>query len=350
MKGIRHAFVAGFALLALGLGLGGPSEPAAQEKVVVFNSSGGALDEAQRKVFSDPFEKETGIRVIHTAPTNFAKLKAMIESNNIEWDITELPPRDFVRAVQMGYLEPIDYSVIQKADMVPEFVHSHAVPGGFYSTVMAYNKNKFSADNHPKTWAEYWDVKKFPGRRALRNSPAEHLEIALLADGVPPDKLYPLDVDRAFKSLDKIKPHISVWWTVGAQPAQLLTDGEVDLTTAWNGRITDIQRKGAPVEIEWNQAILALSYYGIVKGAKHKDLAMQYFAFRMRPDRQAEWVKTLPYPGASKKMYDLLDPEVAKILPTYPENLKKAVSVNQEWWLENADKIQERWNAWMLQK
>jgi putative spermidine/putrescine transport system substrate-binding protein len=320
----------------------------AEENVVVFNSSGGALDEAQRKVFSNPFEKETGIKVIHTAPTNFAKLKAMVETGNVEWDITELPPRDMVRAVKLGYLEPIDYTVVKKADLLPEAALPYALGGGYYSTILAYNTNKFPKGKHPQSWAEFWDVKKFPGRRSLRNSPADTLEIALLADGVASDKLYPLDVDRAFKSLDRIKSHIAVWWTVGAQPAQLLTDKEVDLATSWNGRITDIQRKGAPVEIEWNQEILSLSYYGVVKGAKHKMNAMKYLAFRQRPDRQAEWIKTLPYPGASKSIFKYVTPELAKVLPTYPEHLKNAARVNFEWWLENADKVQERWNAWML--
>lgn len=321
---------------------------AAEEKIVVFNSSGGALDAAQRKVFSDPFEKETGIKVIHTAPVNFAKLKAMVESGNVEWDITELPPRDMVRAVKLGYLEPIDYTVINKADLIPEAALAYAIGGGFYSTILAYNTKKFSKGNHPQSWADFWNINKFPGRRSLRNSPADNLEIALLADGVQKDKIYPIDIDRAFRSLDKIKPHIAVWWSVGAQPAQLLTDNEVDLTTSWNGRITDIQRKGAPVEIEWNEAILSLSYYGVVKGAKHKSNAMKYLAFRQRPDRQAEWVKALPYPGASINLYKYLTPELAKIMPTYPENLKKAIKVNYEWWLENADRVQERWNAWML--
>ena len=321
---------------------------AAEEKIVVFNSSGGSLDEAQRRVFSDPFEKETGIKVIHTAPTNFAKLKAMVESGNVEWDITELPPRDMVRSVKLGYLEPIDYTVVDKSKLIPEAGLQYALGGGFYTTILAYNVNKFPKGKHPQTWAEFWDVKKFPGRRSLRNSPADTLEIALLADGVAPDKIYPLDVDRAFKSLDKIKPHIAVWWTVGAQPAQFLTDKEVDLITSWNGRITDIQRKGAPVEIEWNQGILNLSYYGVVKGAKHKANSMKYMAFRQRADRQAEWIKAMPYPGGNKEIFKYVDAELAKVLPTYPEHLKKAVKVNFEWWLENADKVQERWSAWML--
>ena len=192
-------------------------------------------------------------------------------------------------------------------------------------------------------------MKKFPGRRALRNKPYNNIEIALLADGVPPDKLYPLDIDRAFRSLDKIKPHISVWWKVGAQSAQILVDGEVDMTTAWNGRITAIMNQGAPVDIEWGQNILMLTYYGIPKGAKHKANAEKYLAFRMRPDRAAAWVTGgLPYPFPVKSLFKYVTPAVAKSLPTYPENIKKAVHEKPEWWLKHVDEVTDRWNTWII--
>jgi putative spermidine/putrescine transport system substrate-binding protein len=321
---------------------------AEEEKVVVWNGSGGSLETALKKIFAEPFEKATGIKVIQTAPVNYAKLKIMVETGNVEWDLTEITPRDKVRAVKAGYLEPIDYTIVDKSDLVPGAAEKYAIGGGYYTTIMAYNINKFPKGKHPKSWAEFWDVKKFPGRRSLRNIPVDNLEIALLADGVAPNKLYPLDVDRAFKSLDKIKPYISVWWTVGAQPAQLLTDNEVDLATSWNGRITDIKRKGAPVDIEWNQGILQYSYTGVPKGAKHKANAMKLLAFLQSPERSAEFVKTIPYPGASKSLSRYLDEETSKTLPTYPENLKKAILQSAEWWAENYDKVQERWSAWML--
>jgi putative spermidine/putrescine transport system substrate-binding protein len=327
---------------------------AAEEKVIVFNGSGGALEAAQKKYYNEPFEKETGIKVIMTAPPNFAKLKAQVESGNIEWDIAELEPSHMARGVKLGYFEPVDFTIMDKSDMLPETVYPSVVPGGLYSTILAYNTKKFSKGNHPQSWKDFWDVKKFPGRRALRNSPENNLEMALLADGVPPEKIYPLDIDRAFRSLDRIKPHIAVWWKVGAQSAQIMVDQEVDMTTAWNGRITDIIRKGAPVEIEWNQNIMMVTYYGVVKGTKHKSEAFKYLAFRARPAIHAEFLKYgPPYPIPIKSLVKYLTPEIAKVLPTYPEYLAKAVKVNLEekniqWWTENGDKIAERWTAWML--
>jgi putative spermidine/putrescine transport system substrate-binding protein len=323
---------------------------AEEEKILYFNSSGGMLQKAQQKAYFDFYTKDTGIKVIYSSPSNFAKLKMMVESGNIEWDITELPMRDYVRAVRDGLLEPVDWSVIDPNNEIPkEYQLKWAYPGSAYSTIFAYRTVKYSKENHPKTWSEFWDVKKFPGPRSLRNNPVDNLEFALMADGVPKDNLYPLDIERAFKSLDKIKPHIAVWWTAGAQPPQLLSDGEVEFTTAWNGRITTIKKEGAPVEIEWNQGLLKVSRYGIPKGAKHKKNAMLMLKYMARAEGQAISAKMTGYTGFNKRLGEFLDPETAKNLCTYPENAKVQAVQNAKWWLENADKVTEMWQSWKLE-
>lgn len=335
-------------LIVIAVALACPLAAGADEqKQIVWNSSGGIVEKVARMVFADPFEKETGIKVVFTAPVNFAKLKAMCESGNIEWDITELGPEDMIRGKERGYLEPVDYSIIHKEDFLPGLAHSHAVPAAFYSTVLAYNTRKFPPGKEPKSWADFWDVEKFPGPRSLPNYPYT-LEIALLADGVPPERLYPLDEERAWKSLDKIKEHVSVWWTMPAKPAQLLADGEVDLAAAFNGRITGIQREGVPVAIQWNQQVLLLAYNGVVKGTKKKDMAMRFLAFTLQPERQAAWVKMIPYPGPSKTMFEHLSPELSKTLPTYPEYYARSVKRDYAYWVAHEERLMEEWNAWML--
>jgi len=327
------------------LGLSCLSE--ATEKKIVWNSSGGIVEKVAQKVFAEPFEKETGIKVIFTAPVNFAKLKAMSESGNIEWDITELRPEDMVRGMQRKYLDPIDYAIVDQSDFLPGLSHSHGVPAAFYSCVIGYNTSKFPTGNHPKSWKDFWDVKRFPGPRSLPNYPWT-MEIALLADGVPPEKLYPLDEKRAWASLDKIKSHVSKWWTMPAEPAQLLTDKEVYLVAAYNGRIAGIQKEGVPVAIEWNQQIFLLAYNSVVKGAKNKDGAMKFLAFMYRPELQAAWVQTIPYPGPSKSMFKYISPELAKALPTYPEYYKTSVHRNPEYWAQHEERLMKEWYAWML--
>ncbi|MEW6263906.1 MAG: ABC transporter substrate-binding protein [Thermodesulfobacteriota bacterium] len=350
---MKTGFVAELRSVALILALmvawvAGPVSAGAEEgKKIVYNGSGGFLEKVIKKVFTDPFEKETGIKVVMTAPVNFAKLKAMCESGNLEWDLTELRAEHVVRGKELGYLAEIDYQVIDKSDFLEGLAHSHAVPAAFYSTVLAYNTKKFPAGKEPKSWADFWDVKNFPGPRSLPNFPWT-LELALLADGVPADKLYPLDEKRAWKSLDKIKPHISVWWTMPAKPAQLLTDGEVDLTASFNGRITEIQREGAPVAIQWNQQILLLSYNAVVKGSKNRDAVMKFLAFILKPEAQAEFVKMIPYPGPSKSMFKYLPPELTKHLPTNPEYYRMAVHRDYAFWVKNEERLLEEWNAWML--
>jgi putative spermidine/putrescine transport system substrate-binding protein len=321
---------------------------AAEGKTLVYNSSGGIVEKVAKQVFAQPYEQQTGTKITFTAPVNFAKLKAMVESGNIEWDITEVGPEDMIRGKERGYLEPIDYNVVDKSDFLPGLAYSHAVPAAFFSTVLAYNTQKFPAGKEPKSWADFWNVKKFPGPRSLPNYPYT-MEMALMADGVPPEKVYPLDEKRAWKSLDKIKPHVSVWWTMPAKPAQLLADGEVDMAAAFNGRITGIQKEGVPVAIQWNQQILLVAYNAVVKGAKNKEEAMKFLAFMVQPELQAAWVKIIPYPGPSKTMFDHLPAEVSKNLPTYPEHYKLGVKRDYAYWVKHEERLMEEWNAWMLE-
>ena len=348
-KALSHAPLV-FAVIAVSISILAmyPCLAGAEEgKTLVVNSSGGIVEKVAKQVFAQPYEQKTGTKITFTAPVNFAKLKAMVESGNIEWDITELGPEDMIRGKERGYLEPIDYGVIDKSDFLPGLAFSHAVPAAFFSTVLAYNTQKFPAGKEPKSWADFWNVKKFPGPRSLPNYPYT-MEMALLADGVPLDKVYPLDEARAWKSLDKIKEHVSVWWTMPAKPAQLLADGEVDMAAAFNGRITGIQKEGAPVAIEWNQQILLVAYNAVVKGAKNKAEAMKYLAYMMQPELQAAWVKIIPYPGPSKSMFDHLLAEVSKNLPTNPEYYKLSLKRDYAYWVKHEERLMEEWNAWML--
>jgi putative spermidine/putrescine transport system substrate-binding protein len=314
---------------------------------IVINWSGGAVFKALTECYFNAYEKATDNKVMVEQGANFAKLKAMVKSGNVQWDAAEAVSMDLVIVGEKeGILEPIDYSIIKKDDLISSAIHPYGVGMAFYSTVMAYRIEKYPSG--PKNWKDFWDVKKFPGPRALENNPYNNLEFALMADGVSPDKLYPLDVDRAFRSLDRIKPHVKVWWTSGAQPAQLLTDKEVDMTSAWNGRIYAIVKKGAKVETVWNQAMIQSSAWVVPKGAKNGKLAMELIDYLHDPKRQACFAKIVAYPGPNKKAFEYLDAEFGNSLPTFPKNYEQQVAVNYQWWVENRDKVQERWDTWLL--
>src|SRR5690606_10145614 len=160
-------------------------------------------------------EAKYGIKVITTSPTDFGKLRAMVESGNVEWTATELDVETADLAGEMGLLEPIDLSVVDLSEYPEEAKHEYWLPRGAYATALGYRTDAFPNGEHPRTWAEFWDVERFPGPRALRNHPIDNLEFALMADGVAPEDLYPLDMERAFRKLDEIKPHITVWWESG---------------------------------------------------------------------------------------------------------------------------------------
>ena len=178
-----------------------------------------------------------------------------------------------------------------------------------FSTVLAWNTKTYG-DKGPQSWADFWDVKKFPGKRAYRKGVAGALEPALMADGVPPDKVYevlstPAGIERAIKKIKELKPHIAVWWSSGAQHAQLMKDGEVDMVTGWNGRFDVVAKDGGKVAYTFNQALLDYDCYAIPKGAPNKDLAMKFLAEISKPQYQAEFTKYITYGPTNKKAYDL---------------------------------------------
>lgn len=322
-----------------------PSKP----KQLVINASGGSQMASLRENYLNFFEKETGIKIVDTSPVDFGKLRAMVESGNVAWNITEIGGQDGFRVTQMNLAEPIDTKLIDRSRFQPQAQMSHVFSPSAYSTVIAFRPDAFP-NGAPQSWADFWDVKKFPGPRSLRNHPVDNIEAALLADGVTPDKLYPLDVDRAFKKLDEIHKYISVWWTTGQQPAQLLVDKEVVLATGWNGRFYDIIRKGAPIAMEWNGGILKQGSWIVPKGAKDQYWTWKVLALMCDPKLQAANAEILGYSGMHLDSNQYVSEKIRPLLPLYPENLAKQLWLDQEWWTKNGSEMGERWNKWMLSK
>jgi len=322
--------------------------PGPKPDSIVVNASGGAMADAMRKAFSDDFEKEYGITVVDTSPANFGKLKAMVTSGNVEWTVTEIGGQDVLTAVEEGLLEKIDDSLVDRSGFPKEAQETeYWFAKSAYATVMAYAPEAFP-NGHPTTWAEFWDVEKFPGPRTLRNHPTDNLEYALMADGVAPEDLYPLDVDRAFKKMEEIAPYITVWWKSGQQPAQLLLDGEVVLASGWNGRFYNLIKDGAPMAIEWNEGVIKLSAYGIPKGSPHPCWAQRYLGIMTDPKRQAIYAEEIGYPGLHLESTKYVSDTLGKNLPTHPDNIDKLVWTDTEWWRDHGQEVHERWNKWML--
>ncbi|MVT55898.1 extracellular solute-binding protein [Bradyrhizobium yuanmingense] len=309
---------------------------------------GGAVQEAQQKAWYEPFEKATGIKVRLFPGTNVAKTKAMVDTGNIEWDLADTSRGGILMLQNTGdYYEKIDYSLID--DSLPkEFRFEYGVEELIWAQVMAYRTDAFKGAA-PASWADFWDLERFPGDRAMYGSAANpELEFALLAAGVPADKLYPIDVDKALASLDRIKKRVVKWWTTGAQPPQMLIDREVVMTTVWNGRVSALIEQGAPVAINWSQGLLRRNAWAVLKGAKNKSNAMKLIAYSLMPIPQARLAMLIPYgatnPGANK----YIPPQRLAMLPSAPEIQKQLVFFNEEWWAENGNAVQERFSKWLL--
>jgi len=323
-------------------------------KEVVVCSYGGSYQEAERKAFFEPFEKETGIKVREAEWSGeYSKLKAMVESGTIVWDlVTVAEGSTIARGISEGVFEPIDYKILDRNKYFVDAVTDYSVGIDFYSTVLGYNSKDYAPGvKHPSSWADFWDTKNYPGARSLRNDPRTTLEFALLADGVSMDKIYPLDIDRAFNSLDRIKGSVKVWWTSGHQPAQLLADREVKLVSAFNGRIwTAATKDSMPLNVDWNQGCLDLDSWVIVKGTKNYDAAMALIEFSSRPEVQIELTKYINYGPTNPEAYNHLSQSARTVLPTSPENRPKQFVFNGKWWAQNESKVVERWNQWLLKR
>src|SRR5262249_29053176 len=277
-------------------------------------------------------------------PATLGKLLAMFESGNIELDVVDAGELGMIALSQKSALEKIDYkgwkltnpedidAPVRKPDMVCNL---------YFSSVLGYNNQTFPTGKHPRTWAEFWDLKKFPGPRMLADiaSGAADLEFALIADGVPKDKLYPIDIDRAFKALDRVRPAIRKFWDTGALSAQMLADKEVVLGSIWNGRLQAIADKGAPVAIEWDEAALQVQFWGVMKGAKNADNAQRFIDFACQPQIQATHASLIPYGPTNRQAFKHIKAEVAARLPSAPEQKQKAFLHNGKWWADNRAKV-----------
>jgi putative spermidine/putrescine transport system substrate-binding protein len=286
---------------------------------VTIADVGGAPAAAIRKAFYDPFEKETGIRVVNVAHESdpITQFKLLVDTKSFIWDLCMVTPsmvaylskpKDYLDTLN---IPPEDFTTLVQGMLTPVWC-------GFsvFCTILAYRTDKFP-NGGPNNWADYWNVAKFPGRRGLYKGVSGMLECALMADGVPAKDLYPIDIDRAFKMLDKIKPAVKVWWASGAQNTQILQSGEVDMSDTWGARA-------------------------------YADLARKFVRYCLRPEQQGLYSNTVANAPTNQKAYDYIKPERAALLATSPENIKGLVPSNDLWWAANRDKVQERFQEWLL--
>ncbi|MBV9522879.1 MAG: ABC transporter substrate-binding protein, partial [Alphaproteobacteria bacterium] len=321
---------------------------------------GGQATKAATEAILKPFTAETGITV-NTVDYDggLAQLRAMSESHNVSWDVMDMESQDTDLACNEGLLEPIDPKTLPNgADGTPasqDFIQNGLSKCGVgfdvWSDVIAYDASKF-ANEKPTTPADFFDIKKFPGKRGMSKRPNGNLEWALMADGVPVTQVYevlaaPGGVDRAFKKLDAIRD-VAVFWEAGAQPPQMLADGTVAMTTAYSGRIyAAAQSTHKPLVTIWDGQIMNQDFLAIPKGSKNPELAHKLLAYATSSKPLADLSKWIPYGPARKSSIAFVDKDVLPNLPTAPENSKNALSFGTKWWADHADEMNERFAAGM---
>lgn len=337
MKLTRRTLLGASSLTLLNAGIG-----FAASNEIVFTSWGGTTQDAQKEAWAAPFQKKTGVQVKMDGPTDYGKLKAMVDSGNVSWDVVDVEGDFGVAAAKQGLLEPIDFSIVDRANLDPRFTSEYYVGSFYYSFVIGYNKKVLGRE--PKSWADLFDTKRFSGSRTFYKWAAPGvLEIALLADEVTPDKLYPLDLDRAFRKLDTIKSEI-VWWSSGAQSQQLLASGEAALGQFWNGRVFAVQKEQDGIGISWEQNLTAADLLVVPKGAKNKKGAMEFLAMATSVKGQEDM--------AMQTNYAPINTEAAKSMPEkeramLPDHYTKGqINLDMTYWAAHREDIGKRWYEW----
>ena len=363
----RFALTAAAAAMAATAGLSGTAS-ADTELVVV--SWGGAYSASQQNAYHDPYMKmHSDVSIVNDDSSNeaVAKLRAMNEAGNVTWDLVDVVAADAIRLCDEGLAMPIDHDKVLKPapdgtpaseDFGDLIVSECFIPQIVYSTTFGYRTDM--VDEKPTSVCDVFDVEKFPGKRALEKRPINNLEWALICDGVDPTNVYDVlgtqeGVERALAKLDTIKDHV-VWWTKGAQTPQLLADGEVVMGSTYNGRLFSvIEEEKQPIAMLWDWQVFDLDGWIVPVGTGHKEEVFEYLKFATDTQRLADQAKYISYGPARKSSAPLvgkhaeLGIEMAPHMPTDPANAKTTLLYNYEFWADNRDDIDERFQAWLLE-
>jgi putative spermidine/putrescine transport system substrate-binding protein len=334
-------------IAALGATSVAPIRVRAADDRVVFANYGGSWEQAMKRAWFEPFTKETGIQIIGASGNNLGRLQAMVEAQRTEWDLVEGTPELARLGIEKGLLEPLDFKVIDRSQAIdrPEFFTAYSLPEVTFGRVLIFNRKLGSI---PRDWSALFEVKKFPGKRTLWNrAESGVLEIALLADGVPADKLYPLDVTRALKKLSEIRDHI-LWFETVTQSEQYMRDGQAVMGLLADGRAQNVIAAGADVEIVPEATLMTWSVFVVPKGAPNKDAAMKFLAHIFTVKAQVAIATEYNYGPVIPKALEQLPVDRLKVISGGPTSAGKAVYLNADWWGANLQSTTEKFQQWLL--
>lgn len=316
---------------------------------LTFVSYGGIYQDGQSKAAIEPFAKESGARVIQDGPTDNSKIKSQVESGNVTWDVVD--SSNVFTAHNCGELfMPIDTNIVDISKIPPGAkTDDCSVPAMQYGLIAIYNTKKYGT-NPPKTWADFYDTTRFPGKRAVQGVPGDVdpgvYESALLADGVAPDKIYPLDIDRALRKMSSIRGD-SVFWNTGAQAQQLVESGQVDMAVLWSGRAYSAVKNGAPFAPMWDQWMPEADTIAVPKGAKNPKASMALINFYLGAQQQAKLAELTSYSPVNVDAKPALDDLAKSYLTTTSERQQDRFPIDLGYWAKNRDMLATKYTDWL---
>lgn len=350
---------------ALGIALTLTASVACAETLTIV-SWGGAYERSQVKAYFEPFTAKTGIQIsVQRYNGGIEELRKQRKSARVSWDVVDLVMADNEQACELGLLEaltdiklaPAPDGTAAEADFYPDSLTRCGVPQVISSTVLAFDVRAFPGEK-PNSVAALFDLKRYPGKRALQRRPIAILEWALHSYGVPHDQLYDLlsterGLSLAFTRLDGIKDHI-VWWEDGATPPRLLAEQEVTMASGYNGRFFGAAvERDAPIQIVWDSQLYEYSTWGIPRGAPHLDNAKKFIEFATRTEQLAEQAKYISYGPARKSATSIVwkhaetGIDIRPHLPTFPPHFSRAIHKDHEWYARTQDQLRERFLQWL---
>ncbi len=324
----------------------------AQGRQVVVRTGGGGYDEAKRASVYEPFTRETGIEIVLVA-ANQTKMLALARSGSSEIDVYDTNDETLLQLERANGLAPIDYTAFKytdPADLDAILRKKYFVGHSYFATLLGFNTKHFKPGSEPKSWAEFWDLKRFPGPRSMPNPSLGEptLEFALLADGAAMDKLYPLDVERALRKLGEIRTSVVKFWEAGAMSAQLLIDAEATLVALWNTRLYEARGKGAPVEAQWNQNQAALVAFAINRNARNPEPARAFVDYCLSAPTQTRWMQAVTAMPANRKAQAVASPSLRDPATGALWVNSKGFMRDYVWWADNRQSVADRWQRWLL--